>query len=161
MPTPQVNPQVLNMSALGDFLAVGGSGTNNTGNGTQTAGLQVFHFNGANPVTPFGKVLTTAPIDQIHWDRNNHLYALSDSTRKLYVYSVTSSSITATPGSPFTMPSTPNSLSVVTLACSAPATDGVHICAPAGGSTVASPVLVEASANVSEPSTEWNCGWTG
>jgi hypothetical protein len=42
------------MSASGKFLAVGGSGTNNTGdNGMQTPGLQVFHFNGVNPITPF------------------------------------------------------------------------------------------------------------
>ena len=77
MPTPQVDAAVLNMSPSGQFLAVGGGPTTfPTGNGTPTPGLQVFHFNGANPITSFSKVLTTAPIDQIRWDNNNHLYAL-------------------------------------------------------------------------------------
>lgn len=144
MPTPQVYPTVLNISFSGEFLAVGGGGLD-----TQTPGLQVFHFNGSNPVTPYSNVLTSDPIDQIHWDRNHDLYALSDSTHKLYVYTVTSRSITAAPGSPFAIPSTPSTLSVVPVMCSAPETDGVHICVPSGGSTVASPVLVEASAKLS------------
>jgi hypothetical protein len=41
-------------------------------------GLQVFHFNGASPITPYSKVLTAAAISQIHWDNSNHLYALSE-----------------------------------------------------------------------------------
>jgi hypothetical protein len=53
-------------------------------NGTPygSAGLEVFHFNGAAPITPFSAVLTKAPIDEIHWDNANHLYALSNSTGK-------------------------------------------------------------------------------
>ena len=151
MPTPQVNPAVLNMSASGQFLAVGGATTFNNGKfGTQTPGLQVFHFNGANPVTSFSKVLTTAPIDEIRWDKNNHLYALSNSTKKLYAYTVTSSSITAVPGSPYTIASSPNALVVVptATACSAPPSAGVHICAPTNGSTVSSPVTVKAASTV-------------
>jgi len=150
MPTPKVFPDILNMSSSGQFLAVGGDTTLNAGdNGTQSTGLQVFHFNGAAPVTPYSKVLTTDPINEIHWDRNQHLYALSESTHKLYVYTVTSSSITAAPGSPYYIPSTPNALSIAPLMCGAPSSDGVRVCDPAGGSTVASPVLVEASATVS------------
>ncbi len=150
MPTPLVNPTVLNMSPSGQFLAVGGNTQATYGSITQTPGLQVFHFNGANPITSYSGVLTTAPIDEIHWDSNNHLYALSNSTHKLYAYTVTSSSITAVPGSPYTIASTPNALVVVptSAACSAPSSNGVHICAPASGSTVSSPVLVEASATV-------------
>ena len=133
MPTPQVDPGVLNMSPSGQFLAVGGATTFNTViNGTQTPGLQVFHFNGANPITSFSKVLTTAPIDAIRWDNNNHLYALSNSTKKLYAYTVTSSGVTAVPGSPYTIAAVPNALVVVptAAACSAPSSNGVHICAP-------------------------------
>ena len=59
------NPGVLNMSPKGNLLAVGGYG------------LQVFHFNGADPITPYSKILTNAAINEIHWDNNNHLYALS------------------------------------------------------------------------------------
>jgi hypothetical protein len=151
MPTPLVYPTVLNMSPLGQLLAVGGNTTFSASNGTQRPGLQVFHFNGENPITSYSGVLTTAPIDEIHWDNNNHLYALSNSTKKLYAYTVTSSSITAVPGSPYTIASTPNTLAVVPTSpvCSAPASVGVHICAPTSGSTVSSPVLVEASSTVS------------
>jgi hypothetical protein len=150
MPTPLVNPTVLNMSPSGQFLAVAGNMQITYGSTTQTPGLQVFHFNGANPITSYSGVLTTAPIDEIHWDSNNHLYALSNSTKKLYAYTVTAGSITAVPGSPYTIASTPNALVVVptSTACSAPSSNGVHICAPASGSTVSSPVLVEASSTV-------------
>jgi hypothetical protein len=151
MPTTTVNPTVLNMSPSGQFLAVGGNTTFTASNGTaQRPGLQVFHFNGANPITSYSGVLTTAPIDEIHWDNRNHLYALSNSTKKLYAYTVTSNSITTVPGSPYTIASTPNALVVVptSTACSAPSSNGVHICAPTSGSTVSSPVLVEASATV-------------
>ena len=139
MPTPQVDAAVLNMSPSGQFLAVGGG-----------SGLQVFHFNGANPITSFSKVLTTAPIDAIRWDNNNHLYALSNSTKKLYAYTVTSSGITAVPGSSYTIAAIPNALVVVptAAACSAPSSNGVHICAPTSGSTVSSPVVVKAASTV-------------
>ncbi len=96
MPTPDVQPVTLNMSPLGKLLAVAGSAH---------GGLQVFHFNGAEPITRFTKVLTTAPIDQIQWDNNNHLYALSDSTNKLYVFEVTTTSVSEAPGSPYTIAS--------------------------------------------------------
>ena len=141
MPNPHVYPTAMNMSPSGKFLAVA----------TDFAepGLQVFHFNGANPITSFSGVLTTAPIYEIHWDNNDHLYALSNSTNKLYAYTVTSSSITAVPGSPYTIASTPNALVVVpTPACSAPSSNGVRICAPTSGSTISSPVLVEAFSTV-------------
>ena len=151
MPAPIVYPTVLNMSPLGQLLAVGGNTTFVATNGSkQTPGLQVFHFNGANPITPYSGVLTTAPIDEIHWDNSNHLYALSNSTKKLYAYSVTSNTITAVPGSPYTIASAPNALVVVpgTAACSAPSSPGVNICLPLNGSTVSSPVDVQASATV-------------
>jgi hypothetical protein len=150
IPTPLVFPSIMNMSPSGQFLAVGGEAPVTHGSTTQTAGLQVFRFNGANPVTAYSGVLTTAPIDAIHWDNNNHLYALSYSTKRLYAYTVTSSSITAVPGSPYTIASTPNALVVVPIstACSAPPSAGVHICAPASGSTVSSPVLVQAASTV-------------
>ncbi len=66
------------------------------------------------------------------------------------MYTVTSTSITAASGSPFTIPATPNALAVVptTTACSAPSSAGVHICNPASGTAVSSPVLVQAAATV-------------
>lgn len=149
--TPQVDPLVLNMSPSGQFLAIGGAASNPDSYGnTQTPGLEVFHFNGANPITSYSGVLTTTPINQIRWDNNNHMYAVSNSAKKIYVYTVTSSGITAAPGSPFTIPAAPNALVVVPAAtvCSAPSSAGVHICAPASGSTVTSPVQVKAAATI-------------
>jgi hypothetical protein len=80
------------MSPSGKLLAVGG-----------TAGLQVFHFNGASPITHDTGLLTTKPIDQFFWDNANHLYAISRSAGKLYVFTVTPSSATQAPGSPYTI----------------------------------------------------------
>ena len=77
------------MSPDGKYLAVGGSG-----------GLQIFHFNGANPITKFTGLLTTSGIDQLFWDNANHLYALSRNAAKLYVFTVTSTGVTQAPGSP-------------------------------------------------------------
>jgi hypothetical protein len=151
MPTPKVDPTVLNMSPSGQFLAVGGNAGFGAVNGTQTPGLQVFLFNGANPIMSFSGVLTGAAIDAIRWDKNNHLYALSNSTKKLYAYTVTSSGITVVPGSPYAIAATPNALVVVptATACSAPSSNGVHICAPTNESNVRSPVMVRAAATVS------------
>jgi WD40 repeat protein len=77
------------MSPSGKYLAVGG-----------TSGLQIFHFNGANPITRFTGLLTKNQIDQVFWDNANHLYAISRNAGKLYVYTVTSSGAVQAPGSP-------------------------------------------------------------
>ena len=89
------------MSPSGQFLAVGGTG-----------GFQIFNFNGANPITQYTGLLTTTPIDQIFWDNSNHVYALSRSASELFVYTVTSSSVTQAPGSPHKVP-TPMNLIVL------------------------------------------------
>jgi hypothetical protein len=94
------NVQTYWMSPLGKYLAVAGSG------------LQIFHFNGANPITKFTGLLTTDTIDQIYWDNANHLYAISYSANKLYVFSVTATGVTRAPGSPHTI-TTPQSLIVL------------------------------------------------
>jgi hypothetical protein len=39
----------------------------------------------------------------VKWDTFNHLYAISYSTNRIYVYTVTPTSISATPGSPYTI----------------------------------------------------------
>jgi hypothetical protein len=148
-PASQVYDSVLSMSPSGKLLAVGGNNFLFRGTSVNlgTNGLRVFHFNGANPITPYSKTLTTAPIDQIHWDETNHLYALSDETNKLYVYTVTPTSISEAPGSPYTI-SGANALVVVANLCYAPAAPGVAICVPTSGSSVSSPVLVEAASKV-------------
>jgi len=77
------------MSPSGKYLAVGGS-----------MGLQIFHFNGANPITKFTWRLTSSPISQVYWDNSNHVYAISQSAGKLFVYTVTTAGAKAAPGSP-------------------------------------------------------------
>jgi hypothetical protein len=77
------------MSPSGKFLAVGGS-----------TGLQIFNFNGANPITQLTGLLSNAPITQISWDNSNHVYALSDLAGELFVFTVTASGATPAPGSP-------------------------------------------------------------
>jgi hypothetical protein len=78
------------MSPSGKFLAVGG-----------TSGLQIFHFNGANPITKFsGLLLSGTEVDQLFWDNASHLYAISRKAGKLYVFTVTSNGVTQAPGSP-------------------------------------------------------------
>jgi hypothetical protein len=148
-PASQVYDSVLNMSPSGKLLAVGGNNFLFRGTSVNlgTNGLRVFQFNGADPITPYSKTLTTAAIDQTHWDETNHLYALSNETNKLYVYTVTPTSISEAPGSPYTI-SGANALVVVSNLCYAPASPGVAICVPTSGSSVSSPVLVEAASKV-------------
>jgi hypothetical protein len=93
----------LAMSNNGKLLAVGGNG-----------GLQVFHFNGAMPATHYTGLLTSDSIDQMFWDHNHHLLALSKSAGKLYVFTVTGTSVTASPGSPYSI-TTPSNLIVQPL----------------------------------------------
>lgn len=80
----------LKISPAGDLLAVAGN-----------AGLQVFHFNGASSVTAYTNLLTADPISETFWDRNGHLFALSQSANKLHVFNVNASAATEAPGSPY------------------------------------------------------------
>jgi len=80
------------MSPAGNLLAVGGS-----------KGLQVFHFNGANPITHYTGLLTTDAVSQMFWDNDNHLYAVSQSAGKLFVFTVTPTSARLAPGSPYSI----------------------------------------------------------
>jgi hypothetical protein len=92
----------MKMSPSGKLLAVGGAG--NSGGG----GLQVFHFNGANPITHYTGLLTNNLIDQFFWDNSNHLYAISQSAGKLFVFTVTPTSVSQAAGSPYTIVSPKN-----------------------------------------------------
>lgn len=80
----------IRISPSGDLIAVAG-----------TSGLQVFHFNGAEPVTHFTGVLSAGQVDHIFWDSSNHLYAISTSAGKLRVFTVTSTAVIQAPGSPY------------------------------------------------------------
>ncbi|MGA8160808.1 MAG: hypothetical protein WA374_18250 [Acidobacteriaceae bacterium] len=76
----------------GKLLAIAGSG-----------GLEVFHFNGASPVTRFTGLLTSDSIDQVYWDHAGHLYAISGKSGKLFVFTVTTDAVHAAAGSPYTV----------------------------------------------------------
>jgi WD40 repeat protein len=78
------------ISPNGKFIAVAG-----------TSGLEVFHFNDANPITHFTGLLATGQIDHVMWDDANHLYAISTSAGKLMVFSVSSTAATKVAGSPY------------------------------------------------------------
>jgi hypothetical protein len=93
MPTSAVNGVLdIEMAPSGKLLAVGG-----------TAGLQVFHFNGSNPITHYTGLLTTDGIDQFFWDNDNHLYAISAKSGKLFVFTITPTGFSQAPGSPYTI----------------------------------------------------------
>lgn len=93
MPTSAVNSVLdIEMAPSGKLLAVGG-----------TAGLQVFHFNGSDPITHYTGLLTTDEICQFFWDNDNHLYAISAKSGKLFVFTITPTSVSQAPGSPYTI----------------------------------------------------------
>ena len=79
-----------------------------------TGGLQVFHFNGGNPITSYTGLLLKDEVDQVLWDNNNHLYALSiagNSAGKLFVFTITPTGVTRAPGSPYSV-TKPQSIAV-------------------------------------------------
>jgi hypothetical protein len=80
------------ISASGKYLAVAG-----------TSGLQVFHFNGAEPITKYTGLIVTDTVDQVFWDNSNHLYPIGYTAQKLWVFTVTSTGVTQAPGSPHTI----------------------------------------------------------
>jgi hypothetical protein len=91
MPATKIqNPYDMKMSPSGQLLAVAGQ-----------EGLQVFHFNGSNPVTHYTGLLTKEPITQMFWDNNNHLYAISNTAGELLVFTITPTTHQKAPGSPY------------------------------------------------------------
>ena len=98
MPSVEVGfPTDYRMSPSGQYLAVGG-----------TDGLQIFNFNGANPMTKLTQRLVSKPINQLFWDNSNHLYALSSSDGELFVFTVTSTGAKRAPGTPHSIPGAAN-----------------------------------------------------
>jgi hypothetical protein len=100
MPFADFAPTNLAMSPSGLLLAVGGGYPSGQFVGN---GLEIFHFNGANPLTLDKVLFTNVDIDAVKWDTSNHVYAISYSTNRIYVYTVTPTSISSAPGSPYTI----------------------------------------------------------
>jgi hypothetical protein len=95
--TDVVSVTSLNMAPSGKLLAVAGTG-----------GLEVLHFNGADPATKYTHLLTNEEIDQIFWDNDNHLYAIGKAAGVLHVYTITPTSYREAPGSPYAISSPGN-----------------------------------------------------
>jgi hypothetical protein len=93
MPESKVGTALaMSMAPSGKLLAVGGSG-----------GLQIFHFHGSAPPTAATGLLTGDEIDQMFWDHDNHLYAISTSTNRLFVFTITPTHHHEAHGSPYTV----------------------------------------------------------
>jgi hypothetical protein len=86
----------MQMSPSGKILALGGYG-----------GLQLFHFNGSEPATQYMELLSTWIISQFFWDNDNHLYVVGysqhDPNGQLLVFTITPTTVTQAPGSPYKM----------------------------------------------------------
>jgi len=83
----------LRMAPSGKILAAGGS-----------VGVLLFHFNGASPITKYKTLLPNHNIGKILWDGANHMYVLGSDlsgVTKLWIYTVTPTSTTLAPGSPY------------------------------------------------------------
>ena len=85
----------MEMAPSGKLLAVGGS------DGLNGGGQEIFHFNGGEPVTAYTGLLTKDEISSMYWDNANHLYAISSNANKLFVFTVTPTSVSQAPGSPY------------------------------------------------------------
>jgi hypothetical protein len=84
----ELTVSAISISPTGKLLAVGGKG------------FQILHFNGGAEVTSFSSLLQPGDaFTAFAWDSDNHLYALGGG--KLFVYSVTPTSIKEAPGSPY------------------------------------------------------------
>jgi hypothetical protein len=93
MPVSEVGTALsMSMAPSGKLLAVGGSG-----------GLQIFHFHGSAPPIAATGLLTHDEIDQLFWDHDNHLYAISTAGNRLFVFTITSTHHHEAPGSPYTV----------------------------------------------------------
>jgi hypothetical protein len=85
----------LRMSPSGKLLAAGGS-----------PGVVLYHFNAGSPATKYKTLLAGNSIGSILWDNENHLYALGTNSKgasMLWVYTVTPTSTTEAPGSPYSI----------------------------------------------------------
>ncbi len=92
------------MPAIPQLSAVGGlSPSGKLFAAGETSGIQMFNFNGADPMTPNGAVIPTDTPLRMKWDSANHLFVLTQS-QKLYVFTVTETGMVQASGSPYSIP---------------------------------------------------------
>ena len=80
----------MKVSPSGKLLAVAGK-----------EGLQIFHFNGAKPITHYTGLITKEEISQMFWDNDDHLYAISYGSGQLLVYTITPTTHRMAAGAPY------------------------------------------------------------
>lgn len=151
MPTSGLEDPATTFSPSGNYLV---AYSDQGPGGASGNGIEIYNFNGAAPLTLYKTLLTGTPIDQVAWDSSNHLYAISEHENTLYVFTVTSTSVTEDTsysiGSPFSMVVVSQTASTGgSGSCTAPTGDGVNVCSPAESATVTSPVQIDAAATVS------------
>jgi hypothetical protein len=147
MPTSQLDNPGSRFSPEGKMFALYANAMD--GVGGPGNGIEIYNFNGASPLTLYKRILTGTPIDQAAWDSSNHLYAISRSLNKLYVFTVTSTSVTQNSSISITNPLNMVVVSHTASSCSAPSANGVNVCSPAENASVSSPVQINARATVS------------
>jgi len=91
MPTSSLDAPSTTFSPSGNFLvAYSAFGNETSGQG----GIEIYKTNGAGPLTLQQTLLMGMTVDQVAWDSSNHMYAISTKNNELYVYTVTSTSVT-------------------------------------------------------------------
>lgn len=152
MPTSQLEGPISTFSPDGSMLVLYSGGASNI---TLGSGIEIYNFNGADPLTLKTTLLTGTPITKVAWDTSHQMYVISDAQNKLWVFNVTATSVTQvaslTIGAPFSMvvASLAPSSGGGGGACAVPSSPGVNVCSPAEGASVTSPVQINAAANVS------------
>jgi hypothetical protein len=94
MPTSGLIGASSTFSPSGNMYVLYADGGGNDEGQNVPGGIEIYNFNGAAPLTLYTKLLTGTSIDQVAWDNDNHLYAISKSSNMLYVYTVTPTSVT-------------------------------------------------------------------
>jgi hypothetical protein len=64
-------------------------------------GLQVFYFNGSNPITSYTGLIAAHTIYDLSWDTHNHLYAIGSG--KVNAFRVTTTGYKQASGSPYSI----------------------------------------------------------
>jgi hypothetical protein len=150
MPTSLLEGPLSTYSPDGTMFVLYAGGESSDTYGT---GIEIYNFNGAAPLTLNTTLLTGTPIGQVAWDTSHHLYAISESENKMWVFNVTASSVAQTAslsiGTPFSMVVASQTATSGGGSCSAPSSPGVNVCSPANDASVTSPVQISAAATAS------------
>ena len=148
MPTSPFDGFASTFSPAGDLFAIYAD------NGTQTwlgNGIEIYKFNGAEPLTPYQTLLNGTPIDQVLWDSSNHMYAISKANNRLYVFSVTSTSITQEASWSISSPFRMVVVSAATSVSGCTTGNDITVCQPQQNQTVSSPFQVQATTTLGSP----------